>query len=222
MTQKLTAFIVYLLKKLLPIIIILLLLMWAFGKWKGWPSPSNWFKAQAVRIDETPLIISEIKTIAELHTAKLYCEVVTDSVVISPPDAAYKALRDAIFFPTLPPSFATPKKLVLVAKGNIIAGMDLAQLSENDINVKKDSVWITLPSALIIDVITNPSDFEVFLEEGTWSSTEVVLVKQKAIRQMVAEAEKRQLIAQANTRATLLMKNFLLASGFSYANIEIK
>jgi hypothetical protein len=222
MTQKFTGILTHLMKKLLPAIIILLLLFWALGKWKGWPSPADWFKAKAVQIDETPLIISEIKTIAELHTAKLYCEVVTDSVVISTTDAAYNALRDAIFFPPLPPSFSTTKKLVLVAKGNIIAGMDLGQLSENDIKVNKDSVWISLPSAKILEVITNPSDFEIFMEEGTWNSAEVVLVKQKAIRQMEAEAAKRQLIAQANTRATMLMKNFLLASGFRHAEIQIK
>ena len=112
--------------------------------------------------------------------------------------------------------------MVLIAKGRVIAGLDLSALNEKNVIVKNDSVWLTLPSAKILDMITNPSDFEVFTEEGTWSSNEVNAVKQKAVGIMRAEAQKRGLIEQANERAKLLMGNFLKATGFVWVEVKIQ
>lgn len=208
--------------RMVAVMLILLVLGMLYAKWKGLPSFSNWLAAKPVVIDETPLVISEIKKIAELHTAKLYCEVVADSVIISPAEAAMLALQGSGAFPILPAMvFTGGKKMVLIAKGRVIAGLDLSALNEKNVIVKNDSVWLTLPSAKILDIITNPSDFEVFTEEGTWSSNEVNAVKQKTVGIMRAEAQKRGLIEQANERAKLLMGNFLKASGFVWVEVKI-
>jgi hypothetical protein len=207
--------------KMIAVMLIVLVLGMLYAKWKGLPSFSSWLAAKPVVIDETPLVISEIKKIAELHTAKLYCEVVADSTVISSAEAAIMAVKGVLPFMPIPSAdFTGSKKIVLVAKGKVIAGIDLAQLSEKDIIVKKDSVWVTLPSSKVLDIITNPSDFEVFLEEGTWNPAELAMVKQKAVRQMLEEAQKRQLTVQANERAQLLMEKFLKSTGFSYVKIQ--
>jgi hypothetical protein len=208
--------------RMVAVMLILLVLGMLYAKWKGLPSFSNWLEAKPVVIDETPLVISEIKKIAELHTAKLYCEVVADSVIISPAEAAMLAMQGSGAFPILPAMvFTSGKKMVLIAKGRVIAGLDLSVLNEKNVIVKNDSVWLTLPSAKILDIITNPSDFEIFTEEGTWSSNEVNAVKQKAVSIMRAEAQKRGLIEQANERAKLLMGNFLKASGFGWVEVKI-
>jgi hypothetical protein len=208
--------------RMVAVMLILLVLGMLYAKWKGLPSFSNWLEAKPVVIDETPLVISEIKKIAELHTAKLYCEVVADSVIISPAEAAILAMQGSGAFPILPSMvFTGGKKMVLIAKGRVIAGLDLSALNEKNVIVKNDSVWLTLPSAKILDIITNPSDFEVFTEEGTWSSNEVNAVKQKAVSIMRAEAQKRGLIEQANERAKLLMGNFLKATGFVWVEVKI-
>ena len=207
---------------MVAVMLILLVLGMLYAKWKGLPSFSNWLEAKPVVIDETPLVISEIKKIAELHTAKLYCEVVADSVIISPAEAAMLAMQGSGAFPILPAMvFTSGKKMVLIAKGRVIAGLDLSVLNEKNVIVKNDSVWLTLPSAKILDIITNPSDFEIFTEEGTWSSNEVNAVKQKAVSIMRAEAQKRGLIEQANERAKLLMGNFLKATGFVWVEVKI-
>jgi hypothetical protein len=185
-------------------------------------SPAKWFTAQPVRIDETPIIISEIRQMAMLHTAKLYCEVVTDSVVVSNTDMALQALRDALLFPPISSGLSPSKKMVIVAKGQVIAGIDLSGISENDIRVNGDTVWLQLPAAEILEVISNPSDMDIFIESGQWSSDETILVKQKAIRQMRAEADRRNLLRQANDRGAVLMGNFLKAAGYPVAVVEIK
>lgn len=208
--------------RMTSVMLIVLVLGMLYAKWKGLPSFSNWLAAKPVVIDETPLVISEIKKIAELHTAKLYCEVVADSVIISPAEAAMLAMQGSGAFPLLPPMvFTKGKKMVLIAKGRVIAGMDLSTINEKNVIVKNDSVWLTLPSAKILDIITNPSDFEVFTEEGEWSSNEINAVKQKAVGIMGAEAVKRGLIEEANERAKLLMGNFLKASGFVWVEVKV-
>jgi Protein of unknown function (DUF4230) len=207
--------------RIIAIMLIMLVLVMLYAKWKGLPSFSSWLEAKPVVIDETPLVISEIKKIAELHTAKLYCEVVADSVIISPGEAAMLTMQASGAFPILPSMvFSKGKKMVLIAKGQVIAGLDLSALNEKNIVVRNDSVWINLPPAKILDIITNPSDFEIFTEEGDWSSNEINAVKQKAVGLMRAEAMRRGLAEQANERAQKLMAEFLKASGF--VNVEVK
>jgi hypothetical protein len=216
------SFILYFTKRWLPILIGAGILLFVLDRMDLSFSPSKWLKAQPVRIDETPLIISEMKQIAELQTAKLFCEVVTDSVVISTSEAAYEALRDAIFFPPMLPAFSMPKKIVLVTKGQVIAGIDLSILTDEDLILKGDTATLYLPPAQILDIISNPSDTEVFLENGQWTSAEIILVKQKAIRQMQIEAGDRKLIARANEKAIALMTGFLQGAGYPVAIVKIK
>jgi hypothetical protein len=63
---------------------------------------------------------------------------------------------------------------------------------------------------------------DIFMESGQWSADETILVKQKAIRQMRTEADRRNLLRQANDRAVVLMKNFLNAAGYPVTVVEIK
>jgi hypothetical protein len=205
-----------------PLIIGIVIVMILFKSLEIPFSPAKWFASQPVRIDETPIIISEIRQMALLQTAKLYCEVVTDSVVVSHTDMALQGLRDAIFFPSIPSGLSPSKKMVIIAKGRVIAGIDLSVVSDKDIRVNGDTVWLQLPNAEILDVISNPSDMDIFMESGQWSADETILVKQKAIRQMRTEADRRNLLRQANDRAVVLMKNFLNAAGYPVTVVEIK
>ncbi len=209
-------------RKTVLLLIMLAIGIWIWLKWDKIPSMSHWFSARPVRIDETPLIISEIKSIAELHTTRLYCEVVTDSMVMTKTDVILNALQNTLVTGAFIPSgMAGSKKIVIVAKGQVHAGIDLNQVKEENIRVSGDSAFLSLPSARIIEVISNPSDFEVFMEEGDWASNEIAAVKQKAIRQMTDEANRRGLVNQANEKAASLMKSFLLSSGFTYAKVQI-
>jgi hypothetical protein len=209
-------------RKTIVIFLLLAIAIWIWRKWDQIPSVSSWFAAKPVLIDETPLIISEIKSIAELHTARLYCEVITDSTVINTSQAIIQALQHTLITgPLIYSGMGSSKKLVIVAKGQVIAGIDLNSLTEESIRVSGDSAFLKLPSAQIIEVISNPSDFEVFMEEGEWTSTETAAVKQKAILKMTEEAHRLGLLKKANEKATILMKNFLLTSGFSYADVQL-
>ena len=185
-------------------------------------SPSEWFKSQPVTIDQTPLVVTGIRQIAELQTARMYCEMMVDSLPTSPMDLAWRSLSNTFIIPGLSEAFLPPgKKLVMVAKGNIIAGIDVSGVRAENITIKGDSVWVSLPAPKILDIITNPSDFEIFAEDGEWSNEAILAVKQKARTKMEQEAHRQGLLKQAGDKATSLMETFLLTSGYKYAKVEI-
>lgn len=210
-------------RKWIILILIVVIGLWLWHAFSTIPALSTWFKEGPVRIDETPLLITEVKKIAELHTAKLYCEVITDSVVTSGTGSAFNAISKTRLLPIMiPGSLFGEKKIVMIVKGQITAGIDFGEIEESRMRIKDDSVWLTIPRARIIDIVVNPSDTEIFLEDGSWSSTEQIAVKQKAIMIMRREAEAKQLIQQAETKAVLLMRDFLLSTGFSFVEVKIK
>lgn len=210
------------LRKTAILVILVVAGIWLFKKWGQLPPVSDWFAPKPVIIDETPLIIAEIKSIAELHTARLYCEVIADSVILSKPDAILNALQNTVIGgPLLASGYSASKRIVLVARGRIVAGIDLKGGGREKVRISGDSVFLSIPPARVIEAIANPSDFEVFLEEGDWGTAEIAAVKQKAVRNMIEEANRRGLVNMANERAVSLMKSFLLSCGFSYAEVQI-
>ncbi len=211
------------LQKLIYPILALIILILIFQKMNWLPDPAGWFQSKPVTIEETQILVSEIKQIAELQTAKMYSEMVVDSFMLNQNSFALKALQDAIFRPfSLYPGLPSGNKLVLVVSGSVIAGIDLKQLGDSSIQIIGDSVSLTLPSSRILEVITNPSGFDVFVEEGNWSQQAVLAVKEKARQKMVNEALRRGLIGKANQQALQMMRRFLEAVGFIKITIQFE
>jgi Protein of unknown function (DUF4230) len=175
------------------------------------PSFKNWFKSKPVSIENTALIITQIKNIAELASMQVYAEMVVDSTEYSKAGLANQALK-SVGMMNLP--FLEPKKLVLIVNGKVQAGVDLKKLSAEDIYAKDDSVSIHLPKAEILNLITNPSDFDTFLEEGNWSDEAVTAVKQKARKQLQAKAMDMHLLEKANEHARVIITQLLRSMGF--------
>ena len=207
------------LKKPLILIVLVLSIILILQQIHILPSLKNWFKPKPVLIDNTPLVITKIKTIAQLNTAQLYAEVVVDSTVITRTGIALDVMRNINILPVpeLP-----QKKLVLIAKGRVIAGIDMQLLNPEDVFAKEDSVSLLLPAPAILGVITNPADFETFTEDGTWSNTDVQLVKAGARRKLLQAAADQHLLQQAGNRSKAVLEQFLRTSGFTKVNIQFK
>ena len=189
----------------LGLVIVITLLQ----KFKVFPSWQNLFSSKSVVIDDTPILISEIKELAEMVTIAAYDEVVVDSIKAS----KYDVVKNLTGFsaPGLSPS---PDKLVIVSKGKVLAGTDLGYLMPDDIYTKDDSISIILPPAKIIDVVTNPSDFSTFVETGDWEPAAVTALKQKARDRILQRALSSGIIYRADQRSKLIMENFLRSMGF--------
>jgi len=164
-------------------------------------SISSVFKSQPVIIDETPVLIKEVNNLAQLVTISFYDEIVMDS---SKP-------RNLPSFPGLRP---VPDHIVLLAKGTVLAGIDLKKIDSGKVFVLKDSVNIDLPPAELLNIIINPSNFEVFDEEGKWGSAEVLQIKQRMVHKIRQRALDNNALLKADERARQVLERFLRGVGF--------
>ena len=118
---------------------------------------------QALTIQDTPVIITKIRSLGELTTACYYDEMVLSR---TKPNAlsstALGSLAEGL-------GKDVDDHLVLIAKGTVRAGVDLMDMTEEDVRFVGDTAFIRLPAPQYLDVIVNPSDFEVFAETGKWT-----------------------------------------------------
>lgn len=199
------------------IVILLIVVVVALLFKSAWlPSLANIFKAKPVVIEDTPILIKQINELAQLCTITVFDEVVADSAEIRVKSTIENLLPDLSTFGRLP---ITGRRIVIIAKGKIIAGTDLKKMQAQSVYVDKDSVSITIPSAEILDAIINPSGIETFSELGTWNDNEITAVKIKARNKMIERALKQEILEKANTRSIMLMENFLRSSGFKKVRV---
>ena len=184
--------------------IILLLLAILILKKMNWLPSWDIFSSKPVTIDDTPILIKDIRSLGQVITATYYDEVVVDSLIKRQ-------------FPQFP---LTDDHLVIIARGKVLAGIDLKQLADSSVTVTKDTVRIQLPQTRIIDVIINPADYETFQEKGKWSPEAVTAVKLKAKDKIAANAFNKKIIEKATTKAKAVLEDFFHAAGFKVVLFE--
>lgn len=205
-----------LLQRILVIAAVIFLIIFLFQKINWLPSFKDIFKSQPVVIDETPIIIKEINTLSQLITVTFTDEVVMDTAKIS---NGMPSLLPLSIGTVVTPSV---DKLVMIGRGKVIAGTDLKKIREADVEVAGDSIHVTLPTAEILQTIVNPSGFETFIEEGTWSDAAATLLKIKIRNKITKQALDQQILKQANDRSLNIIKVFLQNTGFKKISITIK
>lgn len=199
----------------IALVVIVLALLFK-DKWL--PSIANIFKPRLVIIEDTPILIKQINELAQLCTVTIFDEVVVDSAEIRKKSAIETLLPDLSAFGALP---ITGRRMVIIARGKIIAGTDLKKLQPGSVFIQKDSVSLTLPPAEILDVIMNPADIETFSEVGEWNDKEITAVKIKARNKMIDRAMKQQVLEKADERSMMLMENFLRGTGFKKIKVKL-
>jgi Protein of unknown function (DUF4230) len=180
------------------------------------PSFGNLFRSQPVLIEDSPILIKEIKPLAELTTIISYDEVVVDSVKVTDKNVKLELFNQILPAPLLPNVIP---RIVIIGKGKVIAGIDLKAMPDSNIVIRKDSVHLVLPDARILDVIINPSDFETFDEDGDWSAAEVQAIKSRAKDKLLQRALNRQILQKANAKGKAVMENFLRSVGYKKVTV---
>ncbi|MBZ5855570.1 DUF4230 domain-containing protein [Flavihumibacter profundi] len=181
----------------------------------GWlPSPSMIFKPAPVLIDQTPILINEIRQVSQLVSITAFDEVVVSTVKPAPVGSARQLLH--LVTPT---AGLALDHLVLVVKGTVQVGTDLGGLSDQQVFASGDSVSLTLPAAKILQVTANPSGTETFIEEGIWLPAEVNTLKLKAIEQLKARAIEKGLLHKADVQSLQVMQHFLKALGYTRVRV---
>ncbi len=199
------------LKKIISVAAIAIAGIWLLQKINVLPTLREIFSPKPLVIDETPVLIKEIRSIGQLITATLYDEVVVDSIEITKGSRFVRSFNAIVPFRILP---SADKQIVLVARGKVLAGTDLNLLADSSMKISGDTVWLQLPRTKILDAIINPSGYEIFVENGNWSPQAVTAVKLKAREMMIDHAFEQNIIDKASMKTKAVMEDFLHAAGF--------
>ncbi|MEP7250975.1 MAG: DUF4230 domain-containing protein [Ginsengibacter sp.] len=197
------------------IVAVILLAIFLFQKINWLPSFNNIFKSQPVVIEETPIIIKQINTLAQLVTVTYTDEVVMDQAKTG--NGIPSIVSAGIGMMMLPPT----DRLVMIGRGKVLAGIDLKNITSADVKTTEDSIHLTLPHATILNTIINPSGFETFDEKGSWSETEVIALKLKLKNELTQRAIQQNILRQAEKRSKNIIETFLKAEGFKKVDISL-
>lgn len=172
-------------------------------------------KNDELSIDKTANVITEIKKISEFTSACFYEEIIlkeskaTDNVTNKV--AGFFGKKEAV----------CSDEIVIIANGKVRAGFNLQNLKDEDIIVNGDTLTINLPKAEIFDVIVNPSDFDIYIEDGKWSQDQVTQIENKAITQIKQDAINDGIMAKAEESGVKKLTEIFKTFGFSEVSINV-
>ena len=169
---------------------------------------------QSLTIDDTPVIITKIHTLGELTTACYYDEMVLSQTKQNAfSSSALGSLAEGL-------GKDVDDHLVLIAKGTVRAGLNLMDMTEEDIRFVHDTAYIRLPAPQYLDVIVNPSDFEVFAETGKWTHEEIIGLQETARTRLLMGADHYGLKSKAYAGAMDAVTELLAASGYTHIHFD--
>ena len=204
------------LKKYVLLIVGILSLLFILQKIKWLPSFQNIFKSQPIVIDQTPLVLKEIKTLATLITITYSDEIVMDTAKVG---NRLPSLLPMNIGTLLVPGI---DKLVIIGRGKVLAGTDLKSIDSTDIFANEDSVHLFLPKAKILQTVINPSGYEIFEEKGNWNESAVTALKIKIRDEINKRALRQNILGQADERSKNILDTFLQNIGFDKVVIDWK
>ena len=174
------------------------------------PNINGLFNEKEIQLKETVLILEDVKSIAQFFTATAYEEIAIDTT---------KQIAKSTIMSVFSTSNTESSRFVILAKGKCMAGTDLSNIKIEDIVVKDSCVSITIPKTKILTTIVNPSDFEIYIDEGNWSNEEVKGIKVTAIKRIEQLAISDELLKKASERTKLLLTQFFKSIGFKQVTV---
>lgn len=161
-------------------------------------------KATSLKIDKTANVVEEIKKISEFTTACFYEEQVMQD----------KRVNEGLFA-----TISGDDELVLITRGTVRAGFDLASVAET-MRMTGDTVVLRLPEPKIFDVIINPSDYDVYVEKGSWSHEQTVALVAEAQNKVREDAIESGVLQMATENGEKKLRQLFGCFGFNTVLIE--
>ena len=158
-----------------------------------------------LEIDDTPIHVESIKTIAEISTVSYRDEVVVDTLerhkgsfdLMSPTDWNNHVIERGV-----------KRRLTIIYRGEVRYGLDLSE--ENyKVEQNKDTLWLTVPQPGVLDIIITPSETEVFQETGKWSDGDRKKLENEAKHKLKTNAENFGLQSKAKQNAERLLRKLV-------------
>ena len=117
--------------------------------------------------------------------------------------------------------FGQPKKIVRIYYGTLRLGIDLAQLQDDDVVLRGDTVDVTLPAISLLDNdFIDEAKTKSFYETGSWPQSTRAALFQKAKKQMLARCMTRENIHIAQYNAVEEITRVFKAMGFEYVDVH--
>ena len=159
-------------------------------------------RERALTIEKTAVITTQIRSLGELTTACYYDEIVLSQ---TKKNDFWKDRND---------------HLVIIAHGTVRAGIDLQKMDNESVRFSGDTVIVHLPNPEYLDVIVNPSDFDVFAETGRWTQQQVARLQDTARERLITEADYAGLKRTAYEGAMQAVGNLLTACGYTFIRFD--
>jgi len=200
----------------------------AIAKVTGLPDFSSLFSKDESKIENTPIIIREMKDIAQLLTQRYYDECIVDTIVgekvekINPMILLNPLSGFRGYYIKETGIIEIERRYVLIANGLVKAGFDLKNIGDKDINIVDDSISIRLPKPQITDVIINPSGFETFEEIGIWSFKERKEIQQKAKSKLTNSSLKKGILQKSREQGVRILNQFFKSLGYRKVTIVVE
>lgn len=155
-------------------------------------------------------VIKEIRSLQRLETASFTIEKIIDGGTTG----------NNIF-----QQFLFGDKILLIAHGSVIAGFDLSQISDSDIEIKDTALRITLPKPQILVTTLDNTQTKVYdRQKGILNPGEKDLesnarkAAEDSIRQAACDGG---ILTQASDNARKQLTAFFVALGFTQISIDI-
>lgn len=116
------------------------------------------------------------------------------------------------------------EKILLIAQGEVIAGVDLSGLAANAVSVSGDSVRLRLPEARIFTTRVDNQKTRVYSRDtGLFSVPDPQLetrVRQRAESQLTGAAMRQGILEAASANAKQTLTALLMSLGFKQVTVE--
>lgn len=119
---------------------------------------------------------------------------------------------------------AGDRKILMSCKAQLVAGIDLSKLSEEDFSIDGENITITLPRAQLLYINIKPEDIKTVYEDVSlfrtkFTSQEKNELAIQAENQIKESVPSLGVLVTAETNASLFVDNFL--ENLGYKNISI-
>ena len=157
---------------------------------------------------DQPTVVRQVRALERMETVSYN----SDKVVTGE--------RESSIFP----EFLAGDRLLLVAHGEVIAGVDLAKLQASDVEVREHSVSVHLPAAEIFTASLDSAKTRVYSRDtGLFSSADPNLeskVRAEAERQIRDAALSDGILKTAKTNAAQSVHRLLAGLGFTSVQVN--
>lgn len=208
-------------KKILYLIIVILVLVLGIyvANICGFSLFGTLFPNEGPKIEKTANVVTEVKAISKFTTACFYEELPLSTSKTSAAVDNSVVGTVAGWFGKRPKDVMSDNLCVIVS-GKVRAGYDLSQLTEDHLRQSNDTIWVTLPPVEIFDAVVNPSDVDVFVEDGTWSHQEMTRLTASATDQLIADATAAGILERARTSGEDQLRALFQSFGFTTVILE--